>query len=90
MIAIIGNDASWAQIAREQVVILGSSLGTDLARSNYHVVAEGYGGVGLCVDDPAQVKGVLKQAQEIAKNGRPVLINAMIGRTAFRKGSISM
>jgi acetolactate synthase-1/2/3 large subunit len=90
VIAIIGNDASWAQIAREQVVILGSSLGTDLARSNYHLVAEGYGGVGLCVDDPAQVGTVLKQAQEIAKNGRPVLINAMIGHTAFRKGSISM
>lgn len=90
VIAIIGNDASWAQIAREQVEILGSSLGTDLARSHYHIVAEGYGGVGLCVDDPAQVKEVLQQAKEIAKNGRPVLINAMIGRTEFRKGSISM
>lgn len=90
VIAIIGNDASWSQIAREQVVILGSSLGTDLARSNYHIVAEGYGGVGLCVDDPAQVKEVLQQAKEIARNGRSVLINAMIGRTEFRKGSISM
>lgn len=90
VIAIIGNDGSWAQIAREQVEILGSALGTELARSNYHLVAEGYGGVGLCVDDPARVKEVLQQAKEIAKNGRPVLINAMIGRTEFRKGSISM
>ena len=31
VIAVIGNDASWAQIARDQVAILGSSLGTDLA-----------------------------------------------------------
>ena len=49
VIAIIGNDASWAQIARDQVIFLGSSLGTDLVRTNYHLVAEGYGGVGfLC------------------------------------------
>ena len=27
---------------------------------------------------------------EVAGNGRPVLINALIGKTAFRKGSISM
>ena len=46
-IAVIGNDASWMQIAREQVEVLGTSLGTDLRRSDYHKVAEGYGGVGL-------------------------------------------
>ncbi len=34
-IALIGNDASWMQIAREQVEVLGTSLGTDLRRSDY-------------------------------------------------------
>lgn len=90
VIAVIGNDASWAQIARDQVVILGSSLGTDLARTNYHVVAEGYGGVGFCVDDPAQLIPTLRKAKEVARNGRPVLVNVMIGKTDFRKGSLSM
>lgn len=90
IIAIIGNDASWAQIARDQVEILGTPLGTELAYTNYHLVAEGYGGIGFCVDHPDQVADVLAQAQEAARNGRPVLINALIGKTDFRKGSISM
>ena len=90
VIAVIGNDASWAQIAREQVTILGTALGTELARTNYHVVAEGYGAVGFCVETPEQVAPVLAQAKEVARNGRPVLVNVMIGQTDFRKGSLSM
>src|SRR6202012_5026572 len=54
-IALIGNDASWMQIAREQVEVLGTSLGTDLRRTDYHKVAERHGGVGLMLDDPARV-----------------------------------
>ncbi len=90
VIALIGNDASWAQIARDQVEILGTPLGTDLAQTNYHVVAQGYGGEGICMDDPAQVMESLAKGKQVAGNGRPVLINAMIGKTEFRNGSISM
>ena len=89
-IALIGNDASWMQIAREQVEVLGTSLGTDLRRSDYHKVAEGYGGVGLVLSDPARVDGTLAEAKAIAKTGRPVCINVHLRRTDFRKGSISM
>ena len=46
-IAVIGTDASWQQIARDQVKILGDAVGTQLRRTDYHVVAEGYGGKGL-------------------------------------------
>lgn len=90
IIAVIGNDASWAQIARDQVEILGTPLGTELAQTNYHLVAQGYGGEGFCVDDPAQVEDVLAKGKEVARNGRPVLLNMLIGKTDFRKGSISM
>ena len=72
-IALIGNDASWMQIAREQVEVLGTSLGTDLRRSDYHKVAEGYGGVGLVLTDPARVDATLAEAKAIAKSGRPGL-----------------
>ncbi|HUS29982.1 MAG TPA: thiamine pyrophosphate-binding protein [Kofleriaceae bacterium] len=89
-IALIGNDASWMQIAREQVEILGTSLGTDLRRSDYHKVAEGYGGVGLLLTDPARVDSTLAEAKAIAKGGRPVCINIHLRKTDFRKGSISM
>jgi acetolactate synthase-like protein len=89
-IALIGNDASWMQIAREQVEVLGTSLGTDLRRSDYHKVAEGYGGVGLVLSDPTRVDATLAEAKSIAKGGRPVCINIHLRKTDFRKGSISM
>jgi acetolactate synthase-1/2/3 large subunit len=89
-IAVIGNDASWAQIAREQVEILGTTLGCDLRRTDYHKVAEGYGGVGLVLTDPARVDATLAEAKSIAKTGRPVCINVHLRKTDFRKGSISI
>ncbi len=89
-IAVIGNDASWMQIAREQVEVLGTSLGTDLRRTDYHRVAEGYGGVGLSLTEGARVDGVLAEAKAIARTGRPVCINVHLRKSDFRKGSISM
>jgi acetolactate synthase-1/2/3 large subunit len=89
-IAVIGNDASWAQIAREQVEILGTTLGCDLRRTDYHKVAEGYGGVGLLLTDPSRVDATLAEAKAIAKAGRPVCINVHLRKTDFRKGSISI
>ncbi len=90
IIAVVGVDASWMQIAREQVEVLGDACGTELLRTSYHKAAEGLGGAGLEVTDPAQLPAVMAQAQEIARSGKPVLINAQIGRTQFRKGSISI
>jgi acetolactate synthase-1/2/3 large subunit len=89
-IVLIGNDASWQQIARDQIEILGDAVGTELRHTAYHTVAEGYGGVGLLLDDPAKIDATLREAQAIAKQGKPVVINVMIGTTEFRKGSISM
>src|SRR6185503_3267803 len=89
-IALIGNDASWMQIAREQVEVLGTSLGTDLRRTDYHKVAEGYGGVGLSLTDPTRVDATLAEAKAIARAGRPVCINVHLRKTDFRKGSISI
>ena len=90
IIAVIGNDAGWTQIAHEQVEILGDDCGTVLSANDYHIVAEGYGGKGFKVDRPEDVPAVLAEAKEIARDGTPVLINALLGKTDFRKGSISM
>jgi acetolactate synthase-1/2/3 large subunit len=89
-IAVVGNDGSWGQIARDQVEILGDDVGTVLRRSEYHKVAEGYGGVGLVLDDPERTDEILDQAKALAANGKPVCINVHIARSEFRKGSISM
>jgi acetolactate synthase-like protein len=90
VIAVVGNDASWQQIARDQVVLLGDDVGTVLARSDYHRVVEGFGAKGLQVERVEDLPEVLAQAKAAAAGGTPVLINAHIGKSEFRKGSISM
>ena len=90
VIAVVGNDASWQQIARDQVVLLQDDVGTVLARSNYHEVAAGFGAKGLKVERAEDLPGVMADAKKAAAKGTPVLINAMIGKSDFRKGSLSM
>ncbi|HEX5759242.1 MAG TPA: thiamine pyrophosphate-dependent enzyme, partial [Thermoanaerobaculia bacterium] len=90
IVAVVGNDAGWTQIAREQVPALGDDVGTVLARTAYHTVAEGYGGRGLLLERAEEMDAVLGEARRLAREGIPVLVNAQIGRTEFRKGSISI
>ena len=90
VIAVVGNDACWSQIAREQVKLLHDDVGTVLARSDYHRVAEGFGAAGLVVKKTADVPAALAQAREIARGGTPVLVNVWLDRTDFREGSLSM
>jgi acetolactate synthase-1/2/3 large subunit len=89
-IAVIGTDGSWGQIARDQTTLLGSPVGTDLLRTAYHTVAEGYGGKGLLLTDPAKIDEVLDEAKALSKSGRPVCINVHLAKTNFREGSISI
>jgi acetolactate synthase-1/2/3 large subunit len=87
---VVGNDASWSQIAREQVKMLNDDVGTVLARSAYHAVIEGFGGVGIEVKTMSEVPAALQKARAVASEGRPVLLNVWLDRTDFREGSISM
>lgn len=89
-IAVIGTDASWAQIARDQVTLLGSDVATTLRKTDYQKVAEGYGGVGLLLTDPKKIDATLDEAKKLAKSGKPVCINVHIAKTDFREGSISI
>ncbi len=90
VIAVVGNDAGWTQIAREQIEVLKDDVGTVLARTDYHRVAEGYGGKGLLLERGEDAAGVLQEAVRLAREGSPVLVNAHLDKTEFRKGSISM
>jgi acetolactate synthase-1/2/3 large subunit len=89
-IAVVGTDGSWAQIARDQVEILGDDVGTVLNRTAYHTVAEGYGGKGLLLTDPAKIDATLAEAKALAAAGTAVCINVHIAGSDFRKGSLSM
>lgn len=89
-IAIVGCDARWNQIAREQVEMLGDSVGTDLRHTDYHRVAEGYGGHGILVTRNEDVPAALDEACRVAAEGTAVCINLHLAVSDFRKGSISM
>ena len=90
VIALVGNDAGWTQIAREQVEVLKDDVGTVLAPTDYERAAEGLGARGLRLDGASRIAPVLEEARDLARSGRAVYVNARIGKTDFRKGSISM
>ncbi len=90
VIAIVGNDAGWTQIAREQVKMLGDDVATVLARTDYHRVVEGFGAEGIVVRTIDEVQPALNKARALARSGRPVLINVWLDKTEFREGSLSM
>ncbi len=90
VIAVVGNDACWTQIAREQVKMLHDDVATVLARTDYHAVAAGFGAEGIVVKQMSEVAGALEQARAFARQGKPVLVNVWLDKAAFREGSLSM
>jgi acetolactate synthase-1/2/3 large subunit len=90
VIALVGNDAGWTQIAREQVKMLHDDVATVLARSNYHEVVAGFGAEGIMVKTLAEVPDALARARALAHSGKAVLVNVWLDKTEFREGSLSM
>lgn len=90
VIALVGNDAGWTQIAREQVPTFGSSIACDLAYCDYHKAVEGLGARGILLGRNDSIQDKLKEAQKIHDDGLPVLVNVLIGKTKFREGSVSV
>ncbi|GAB5567839.1 2-hydroxyacyl-CoA lyase 2 isoform X2 [Prionailurus iriomotensis] len=91
VIALVGNDAGWTQISREQVPCLGSNVACGLAYTDYHKAAMGLGAQGLLLSrEKDQVVEVLRDAQQQCRDGHPVVVNILIGRTDFRDGSIAV
>ena len=90
VIAVVGNDACWSQIAREQVKMLDDDIGTVLARSDYHEVARALGGKGVLLRDAEQTVARLEEARSAAREGVPALVNCWLDSTDFREGSLSM
>jgi len=90
IISLVGNDACWTQIAREQVPMFGTDVACKLAYTNYQIVADGFGGKGFLLDNENNTERVFEEALAEYNKGSSVLINALIGKTNFRDGSISV
>ncbi len=90
VIAVIGNDACWTQIVREQVKMLGDDVGCRLTSNDYDRMAAALGCKGLRLDDKTRTGAILAEAKNAAAAGQPAVVNALLGTTDFREGSISM
>lgn len=92
VMAVVGNDACWTQIAREQKPMLGSDVACNLAYTSYEKAAEGLGAAGIVMDqsESGKVRELFEEAKRLTRGGAPVLVNVLIGKTKFRDGSISV
>jgi len=90
VIAVVGNDASWMQIQRDQEAMLRDNVACELAYSAYHLVSRALGCEGISIESDDQIAEALQQAKKLYAAGNSVLINCKIGRTSFREGSMSM
>jgi acetolactate synthase-1/2/3 large subunit len=90
VIAVVGNDACWSQIAREQVKLLEDDTAVMLDRTEYQRVVAGFGAVGLVIHKDDESDEVLRQAVDVAAGGHPVLVNALLDQSDFREGSLSI
>lgn len=90
IVSIIGNDACWSQIARDQVEFLKSDCAMNLAYSDYQVIPHAFEGDGIRVDSLDKWQDAIRAAKESRQKNIPFIINAIIGKTDFRKGSISV
>ena len=88
MIGVVGNDAGWTQIARDQVDMFGDDLATVLARTDYDEVGKGLRGLRRATFREREVPRtrLWREAKSTAAAGRPVLVNAWIGRTRLSQG----
>lgn len=90
IIGIIGNDSAWMQVARGQISYFNDSVGTELGDRHYEKAVTAFGPAGFLVEKEEDLKPTLEKAILLSKQGQSVLVNVMIGRSDFRKGSVSM
>jgi acetolactate synthase-like protein len=59
---------------------------------DYHKAAIGLGARGLLLsrENEDQIVKVLQDGQQQCRDGHPVVVNILIGRTDFREGAISV
>ncbi|KAK6111335.1 Thiamine pyrophosphate enzyme N-terminal TPP binding domain family protein [Brugia pahangi] len=89
VVALIGNDACWSQIAREQVVTFHSSVAVDLEYRRYDNVGAALGARGALIANKQDL--TVERFEKIfaaATNGISVVANIVIGKSDFRDGSI--
>ena len=87
----IFNDGELAQIGQAQAIPYGRKPCTQIGKLNIEGVALATGAAYLPMNDNDAIAGVIKQANEIAAGGRPVIVAVRIDyskKTAFTLGAV--
>ena len=87
IVSIIGNDACWSQILREQIEILKDDVACNLEYSDYQKIGESFNCQGHIIRNNSDLEKLPKLLNNI---NQPTIINCLISKTDFRKGSISV
>ena len=87
VIGVIGNDACWSQIKRDQVKILESDVATNLEYSEYEKIPRCFGIDGKKVKTEKQLNECINK---ILNDEKSYVMNTIIDKSNFREGSISV
>lgn len=89
IVVVICNDKQWGMIRHAQEVKLGRviSEGSDIGMVDYHLAVEAFGGKGILVGQPDQIKPALEEAFAC---GRPACINVITDPVPISPGSIAL
>jgi acetolactate synthase I/II/III large subunit len=85
------NDGELAQIGQAQAIPYGRKPCTQIGKLNIEGVAIATGAAYLPMNDNDAIAGVIKQANDIAAGGRPVIVAVRIDyskKTAFTLGAV--
>lgn len=91
MVYYVFNDGELAQIAQAQSIPYGRKPCTQLGKLNIEGVALATGAAFLPMNDNSGIAEVIARANEIAREGRPVIVAVRIDyskRTAFTLGTV--
>ena len=89
IISIVGNNASWEQILREQIHILKDDVACPLEWTRYDQMVKPLGGLGIHIENNSELSK-LEMIDKLKDDNRSILFNVFINKTSFRDGSISV
>lgn len=72
--------------------MLGSDVACRLAYTDYEKAAAGLGAIGFRMDkaEKDKIQDIFREARAALKQGKPVVVNCLLGKSKFRDGSISV
>lgn len=83
IVTVLGNDSAWGIDRQIQLAAYGRAVATDLLPARYDLVAEGLGGHGELVREPAELRPALERAFAA---GKPSLVNVLTRRVSSPRG----